>query len=1094
MEVDKAGPSASAPLEQKRQYNYVVTAFKPAATSHALTASLSLEKDLSLIVARRNSLELFQITPSGLEWKHEVSLFGRVAGMGLLKQKERPDWFYFLTEKNELSVISYNSVEDKLETMSCGNMTEKHGKSVDSVIIHTDPTSRYIVMSLYEGLMKVVPVPNRSFKEDAFTIRIEDINIIDWKFLEMERSSPYMVVLSKGHQERMQVKTYELNAANKELKAGPYGPITVDITAHLIIPIPMPTGGYILVSEASLNYYKGDQQVSASINTVGFTTCYTIIDPTGERIIIGNSQGDVSVILVKIEDMRVVKLEIEGLGKVNPPSTMCYLDSGFVYVGSLLGDSQLIRLHDTKDESDSYLEVVSKYESLGPIVDFAVVELEKGGQSQIITCSGSQETGALKVIQNGIGINELASVDLPSIQGVWSFELPKEDSSSWYLLASFAEQSYLLMMEDNQLQDGNISGFDFTVRTLYGGLVDFNQILQVTENAAQLVDSVTFEAVATWQEPGQKLTLCSANQNHILLVVGGETLVLLEVISRGFKEIMRKTMECEVSCVALDSNPSTSFCAVGLWKGGIVKLLSLKSFDDIHSEEISTETIPRSVIFSTFEGVRYLFCGLGDGRLFTFKIDAEDSFLSERRKVAIGTKPLSLVKFGDEKYPHIFVCSDFPTVASGSNRRINFSNVNLPNISHACSFGSEGQSERVALVVENRLVLGSIDTVQRLHVRTYPIHEMPRRLVYHESSRTLAVGTFSVTHDEDSVEVGSLNIYDIQTFEKVASHKFGDQENFSAISTATFEGTPQYILVGTAIIVPEEDIPKQGYIHVFSSQDKSLEIVCSLPVSGAVYAIDYFQGKIIATINSKISIFEFVYSPEGCSLSHECSTDGHTHSIYLSHRGHFVLVGDLIRSASLFAYKPQEKTLEMIAEDKQSRWSSAVAILDDDTFLISDSFFNLMTLQRNAEATNDDERSRLNVVGQYHIGGMINRIRPGSLSLRLPEEQQYPTMLFGTVDGALGVIASIPERDFKILEQLQTNMRGLVKGFGGLKHDIYRNFCDERSSMNSTGFVDGDFLEGFLSFPPAMAASAVKDLDVSVDEVTRILSELARLH
>lgn len=44
----------------------------------------------------------------------------------------------------------------------------------------------------------------------------------------------------------------ELNAANKELKAGPYGPITVDITAHLIIPIPMPTGKNSVICEFNI--------------------------------------------------------------------------------------------------------------------------------------------------------------------------------------------------------------------------------------------------------------------------------------------------------------------------------------------------------------------------------------------------------------------------------------------------------------------------------------------------------------------------------------------------------------------------------------------------------------------------------------------------------------------------------------------------------------------------------------------------------------------------------------------------------------------------------------------------------------------------
>ncbi len=49
-------------------------------------------------------------------------------------------------------------------------------------------------------------------------------------------------------------------------------------------------------------------------------------------------------------------------------------------MGSMFGDSQLIKLNPEKDENGSYIEVVDTYTNLGPIVDFAVVDLERQGQ------------------------------------------------------------------------------------------------------------------------------------------------------------------------------------------------------------------------------------------------------------------------------------------------------------------------------------------------------------------------------------------------------------------------------------------------------------------------------------------------------------------------------------------------------------------------------------------------------------------------------------------------------------------------------------------------------------------------------------------
>lgn len=38
---------------------------------------------------------------------------------------------------------------------------------------------------------------------------------------------------------------------------------------------------------------------------------------------------------------------------------------------------------------------------------------------QLVTCSGAYKEGSLRIIRNGIGIHEHASIDLPGIKGKW---------------------------------------------------------------------------------------------------------------------------------------------------------------------------------------------------------------------------------------------------------------------------------------------------------------------------------------------------------------------------------------------------------------------------------------------------------------------------------------------------------------------------------------------------------------------------------------------------------------------------------------------------------------------------------------------------
>ena len=132
-------------------------------------------------------------------------------------------------------------------------------------------------------------------------------------------------------------------------------------------------------------------------------------------------------------------------------------------------------------------------------------------------------------------------------------------------------------------------------------------------------------------------------------------------------------------------------------------------------------------------------------------------------------------------------------------------------------------------------------------------------------------------------------------------------------------------------------------------------------------------------------------------------------ALYVAVRGEFIVVGDLMKSVSLLAYKPEESVIEERARDYNANWMTAVDILDDETYLGAENNFNLFTLRRQSDAATDEERSRLEVVGEYHVGEFVNRFRRGSLVMRLPDQENadVPT-LFGTVSGVIGVLATLP--------------------------------------------------------------------------------------
>jgi len=93
-------------------------------------------------------------------------------------------------------------------------------------------------------------------------------------------------------------------------------------------------------------------------------------------------------------------------------------------------------------------------------------------------------------------------------------------------------------------------------------------------------------------------------------------------------------------------------------------------------------------------------------------------------------------------------------------------------------------------------------------------------------------------------------------------------------------------------------------------------------------------------------------------LTTECVHRGHILVLFLKTRGDFIVVGDLMRSISLLTYKPVDGQMEEIAQDYNSNWMTAIDILDDDTYVGAENYYNLFTVRKNTDAATDEERVR----------------------------------------------------------------------------------------------------------------------------------------
>lgn len=93
-----------------------------------------------------------------------------------------------------------------------------------------------------------------------------------------------------------------------------------------------------------------------------------------------------------------------------------------------------------------------------------------------------------------------------------------------------------------------------------------------------------------------------------------------------------------------------------------------------------------------------------------------------------------------------------------------------------------------------------------------------------------------------------------------------------------------------------------------------------------------------------------------------------------------IVVADLMKSVCIVKYVPGEDgvkdELKEIGRHYQTVWSTAVACVDQDTFLLSEAEGNLIVLSRNTNGVTDQDKHRLIPTSEIALGEMVNRIRP----------------------------------------------------------------------------------------------------------------------
>ncbi|KAF9885890.1 hypothetical protein FE257_012270 [Aspergillus nanangensis] len=1120
--------------------SYVVPIHRASSIRHALKLQFMSPEEDCLVVAKANRLEVYTLTPDGLNLTASCTLYARVTMLARLPApvNSPTDHLFVGTDHYTYCTLSWDSSSNQICTersyVDVSDPSSRESQTGNRCLM--DPSGRFMTLEIYEGLVVVVPIVQLPSKKrgrapavptgpdaprvgelgELTTARIDELFVRSSAFLHVQSGLPRLALLYEDNQKKVRLKVRELQYTAATSSTGADATLTdladfaqeLDLGASHLIPVPAPLGGLLILGETSIKYVDDDNNeiVSSPLDESTIFVSWEQVD--SQRWLLADDYGRLFFLMLVLDsDNQVQGWKLDHLGNTSRASTLVYLGGGVIFVGSHHGDSQVLRV------GNGSFEIIQTLSNIAPILDFTIMDLGNrtsesqthefsSGQARIVTGSGAFDDGTLRSVRSGVGMEELGVLgEMEHITDLWGLQVKPNGNFLDTLLVTFINETRVFRFSsDGEVEElEEFVGLSLSENTLLAANLPRGRILQVTERRVLIAEveggMVTYE----WTPPNDLiLTSASANDETVILVTGGEIVTVLDI--RNDAQIITQKdfgVDCQVSGATVPSSP-TDICIVAYPQLAKVSVLKLQNLEEVQSTSLGPagEAFPRSVLLASVlvDSPPTLFISMADGSVITYSFNVNDHSLMGMNKLILGSEQPTFKKLPRGNGLHnVFATCENPSLIYGSEGRIIYSAVNSEGASRVCYFNSEAYPESIAVATSDELKIALIDTERTTQIQTLPMGATVRRVAYSPSEKAFGIGTIERKLDEgaeivksqfvlaDEILFRRLDAFDLRPEELVesvirAEFLAGKDENGRDIFKDRF-------VVGTAYLDDEEDDSIRGRILIFEVDNgRKLTKVAELPVKGACRALAMLDDKIVAALVKTVVIYRVVGNRFGAmKLEKLASYRTSTAPVDLTVTDNVVVVSDLMKSE--------------VARHFQTVWATGVACIGQDTYLESDAEGNLIVLRRNLSGVEEDDKRRLEVTGEISLGEMVNRIRPVNIQ-QLASVTVTPRAFLGTVEGSIYLYAIINPEHQDFLMRLQATMAGKVESLGGMPFNEFRGFRSMvREAKEPYRFVDGELIERFLTCESSVQEDIVDSVGMkNVDEVKVMIEALRRLH
>jgi DNA damage-binding protein 1 len=399
---------------------------------------------------------------------------------------------------------------------------------------------------------------------------------------------------------------------------------------------------------------------------------------------------------------------------------------------------------------------------------------------------------------------------------------------------------------------------------------------------------------------------------------------------------------------------------------------------------------------------------MADGNVVTYSFDPSTGEVSGRKSIVLGTREATFraLPRGNGLY-NVFATCEHPSLIYASEGRLVYSAVTAENATTVCPFDSEAYPGSVAIATSGDLRIALVDTERTTHVQTLKVDETVRRIAYSPGLKAFGLGTIKrILKGGEELMLSHFKLVDEIQFKELDTYALNEEELIECVIRCELpDGSgslAERFVIGTAYLDDQNTTSERGRILILEvTPERVLKLVTEVAVKGGCRCLAMCEGKIVAALIKTIVVYDVEYKTASTpSLVKAATFRCSTAPIDITVTGAQIAIADLMKSMVVIEFQRGETGLPdklvEVARHFQVTWATAVAEVDENTYLESDAEGNLIVLNRDPNGVTEDDRRRLTPSCEMLLGEMVNRIRRIDVATP-PDAPVVPRAFMGTV-------------------------------------------------------------------------------------------------